>query len=143
MDERFLNERKVLSWLREKAPFQAPETVFQFLQFKHLRSYFTDLSAHWLELGFLYTFSEGIPDYRIVISVIHYTIEVSNMIEAKAMRKEEGFLEDGVAAVIPHSLNRCHISHVHIRIRSLDAVQQGTILVVEVEGKRCIWQCFF
>ena len=87
--------------------------------------------------------SEGIPDYRIVISVIHYTIEVSNMIEAKAMRKEEGFLEDGVAAVIPHSLNRCHISHVHIRIRSLDAVQQGTILVVEVEGKRCIWQCFF
>ena len=97
----------------------------------------------WLELGFLYIFSEGIPDYRIVISVIHYTIEASNMIEAKAMRKEEGFLEDGVAAIIPHSLNRCHISHVHIRIRSLDAVQQGTILVVEVEGKRCIWQCFF
>ena len=103
-------------------------------------SYFTDLSAHWLELGFLYIFSEGIPDYRIVISVIHYTIEASNMIEAKVMTKEEVSLEDGVAAVIPHSLNRCHISHVHIRIRSLDAVQQATILVVEIESKRCIWQ---
>ena len=103
MDERFLNERKVLSWLREKAPFQAPETVFQFLQFKHLRSYFTDLSAHWLEFGFLYTFSEGIPDYRIRISGFP-KVQLIHKIQAKVGKPTEvGFLEDGVAAEFPHS----------------------------------------
>ena len=129
MDERKYFEMSgnfYLGW-EKKAPFQA-----HFLQ-EQSGSYFTDLSAHWLELGFLYIFSEGIPDYRIRISGFP-KVQLIHKIQAKVGKPTEvGFLEDGVAAEFPHSPHLWHPPHFHPGIRSTGPVQQDIILVVEVE----------
>ena len=59
------------------------------------------------------------------------------MIPAMAARSEVPPLEDGVTAVIPHSLHLCHsfdsFATLYPGIRSMDRVQQDIILVVKVE----------
>ena len=60
------------------------------------------------------------------------------MVPAKVDRSEVPPLEDGVAAVMPHSLHLCHsfdssFAMLYPGICSLDHVQQDIILVVEVE----------
>ena len=60
------------------------------------------------------------------------------MVQAKVGRSEVGLLEDGVAAIVSHSLHLCHsfdssFATLYPGICSLDHVQQNIILVVEVE----------
>ena len=59
------------------------------------------------------------------------------MVPAKVGRSEVPPLEDGVAAVMPHSLHLCHsfdsFTTLYPGICSMDRVQQDIILVVEVE----------
>ena len=56
------------------------------------------------------------------------------MLPAKTGRIVVVPLEDGVTAVIPHSLHLCHPCDSHPGIRSTGSAQQDIILVKEVEG---------
>ena len=53
---------------------------------------------------------------------------------AKVGRSEVPLLEDGVTAVVPHSLHRSHSHDSHAGIRSMSCVQQDIVPVIEVEG---------
>ena len=65
------------------------------------------------------------------------------MVPAKVARSEVLPLEDGVAAVSPHSLHRSHSHDSNPGIRSMSCVQQDIIPVIEVEGGTgpVAWAC--